>query len=131
MNHADARPAEPQMARKSEVHNPSDFEWARKEDARWKELEEPEISAVVSWRLFDAMVGSGCPVNHEVLDNGVAPADWAGWKDLRPPLGPGCSCCTIGITRARAMRLIAEGKAFDLTKGLPDGAGPDHGWVRP
>lgn len=93
-------------------------------------LNDPDVRRIVTHRLFDAIVDSDTRLNHLVLDRGIAPADWPGWKTYAPPLGRGCRCTLIAITDARAHAMIESGKGFDLTKGVPEGAGPDLGWDR-
>lgn len=108
-----------------------DLESLKLAQEREKELSEPEVAAVVSFRLFDAMLDSDTRLNHRVLDGGIAPATWAGWKIYAPPLGPGCRCTLIGVTASWAAELLGRGRPyFDLTKGVPAGAGPDAGWSK-
>ncbi len=99
---------------------------------REEELRDPEVRQVLGWRLFDAMNDQFVRDNHLALDNGVAPADW--WdgpgEEFKPLLGFNCRCVLLGITAARARRMIEAGEATDLTEGIPAGAGPDPGFRR-
>lgn len=97
---------------------------------RYEELGQPEIRATLGYFLFDAIVDSVVRPNHRVLDNGIAPVDWPGWDRYRDPLGYNCRCQRIAITSDRAQRMIDAGEGFDLTAGVPAGAGPDPGFVR-
>lgn len=93
---------------------------------------DPEVNWIIRFWLFDAMLDPRTRPNHRVLDGGIAPMDWAGWHICAPPLGEGCRCSLIGITGMRARKLIASGgRYFDLTAGIPPGAGLDAGYVRP
>lgn len=107
-----------------------DADYIKQVVGREKELRAPDVAGVIAYRLFDAIKGSNEPENHCVLDGGIAPADWPGWNTYSPPLGRGCCCALIGITAGRARRMIGSGEGFDLTKGAPERAGPDDGWVR-
>ena len=100
------------------------------EDGRKYALSDPEVARVVSFRLFDAMIDFRVRPNHAALENGIAPGDWPGWATYSPPLGDECRCTLIGITAARARRMIASGESFDLTKSVPAGAGPDPGYKK-
>ena len=95
-----------------------------------RELRAPDVAAVVTHRLFDCMLDQNTRENHRWLDRGIAPTDWVGWNRYAPPLGEGCRCTLIGITHARARKMIESGEGFDLTQRVPEGAGPDEGWTR-
>jgi hypothetical protein len=102
-----------------------------KAEGREAELADPEVRALVGWRLFDAMMDEFTRDNHAAGDNSVAPADW--WDahdDLKPLLGFNCRCELFGITEARARKLIESGVARDLSvEGIPAGFHRDDGWV--
>jgi len=91
-------------------------------------LDDPEVRKVVSHRLYDAILDFHTRPNHRALDGGIAPADWEGWGVYGPPNGFNCRCTVIGITAARANSMLASGRGFDLTEGIPAGAGPDPGF---
>jgi hypothetical protein len=107
-----------------------DEDYIKRAARREKELREPDVVGVLVYRLFDAVKGSTEPESHCVLDGGIAPADWPGWNIYAPPLGRGCFCALIGITAGRARRMIDSNEGFDLTKRVPERAGPDEGWER-
>jgi len=92
---------------------------------------DPEFSRIIRYWLFDAMPDSRTRPNHRVLDGGIAPMDWPGWFTCAPPLGEGCRCTLVGITGRRREALLGTGHYFDLTAGIPEGAGLDPGYVRP
>jgi len=95
-------------------------------------VEESGVGHVLRFWLFDAMVDSRTRQNHRVLDGGIAPTDWPGWMQCAPPLGDGCRCTLIAIGARRARKLLAcGGRYFDLTAGVPAGAGMDAGYARP
>lgn len=100
-------------------------ELRREKDRR----EHQDVLQLFSHRMFHAMADEA--MNHRVLNGGIAPWDWKGWNTYAPMLGNRCCCALFGITAARARRLIASGEGFDLTKEVPEGAGPDKGWSRP
>ena len=91
-------------------------------------LDDPEVKKVVSYRLYDAILDFHTRPNHRALDGGIAPAEWDGWGVYGPPNGFNCRCTLIGITAARANSMLASGRGFDLTEGIPAGAGPDPGF---
>lgn len=92
---------------------------------------DPGVGKIVSFLLFDCMLDSRVSANHRPLDGGIAPVSWTGWNLFAPPLGSGCRCTLVAITRARAMSLLAKGSPyFDLTQAQPGDARPDAGWER-
>ena len=92
-------------------------------------LSDPEVRAIVSHRLYDAILDQFTRPNHRALDGGIAPWDWPGWSTYAPPNGFNCRCSLIGITGVRAAKLLAAGgQYFDLTQGVPALAGPDPGF---
>jgi SPP1 gp7 family putative phage head morphogenesis protein len=94
-------------------------------------LDDPDVKKVVSWRLYDAILDFRTRPNHRRLDGGIAPADWQGWDFYGPPNGFNCRCTLIGITEARAMKLLADGGGyFNLSEGVPANAGPDVGFEK-
>jgi hypothetical protein len=94
-------------------------------------LGDPDVRLVVPYLLFDAILDSSTRSNHRALNGGIAPLSWTGWNRFAPPLGLGCRCTLIGITRARAGKLLANGASyFDLLQAIPPGAGPDAEWRR-
>jgi hypothetical protein len=103
-------------------------------EGRREELNDPEVRAVVSWRLFDAMLDQFVRPNHALLEGALAPADW--WDgpgaELQPLLGFNCRCVLLGVTAARARRLLESGSPyFNITeRGIPLGAGPDANFRR-
>jgi hypothetical protein len=99
-------------------------------NSRYQELEKPEIKAVLSWWLFDALVDGVVRPNHAKLDNGLAPVDWPLWERYKPMLGFNCRCALIAVTDGRAKAMLASGEAWDMRLGVPEGAGPDKGYVR-
>jgi SPP1 gp7 family putative phage head morphogenesis protein len=95
---------------------------------REEELNSPEVMAIVGYRLYDAILDLRTRWNHAELDGGIAPGDWPGWLRYAPPNGYNCRCTLIGITDVRAKTMLSEGLYFDLTEGIPLGAGPDEGF---
>jgi len=99
---------------------------------REEELADPEVAALIPYRLFDAMNDSFTRENHAAGDGGIAPAAW--WdsegSDLKPLLGFNCRCVLLGITRTRAMKMIEDGSGFDLTAGVPAGFHADAAFGR-
>ncbi len=108
---------------------PSEREYFKKIIKRQRELRDPEVARFLTHWLYDAM-DEGPRPNHDALNGGIAPVDWPGWEIYAPPLGKGCMCDVSGITSAHARRMLESGEAFDLTKNMPAGAGPDPGWSR-
>jgi SPP1 gp7 family putative phage head morphogenesis protein len=97
---------------------------------RDEEMKDPATRAVLSFYLFDAIVDGVVRPNHAALDNGIAPVDWAGWQQYKPMLGYNCRCARIAITAGRAKRMLESGEGWDMTLGVPAGAGPDPGYMR-
>ncbi len=98
-------------------------------DGQANELRDPEIAAVLTHFLFDAIIDGVVRENHAALDNHIAPTDWPGWATYGDPLGFNCRCWRHPIARGRARRMIASGEGVDLvTMGAPAGAGPDPGF---
>lgn len=97
---------------------------------REEELADPEVAALIPYRLFDAMNDQFTRPNHAAGDNGVAPAEW--WDsegaELKPLLGFNCRCVLLGITRTRARKMIEDGSGIDLTAGVPAGFYADAGF---
>jgi len=91
-------------------------------------LDDPEVRAIVSYRLYDAILDSHTRPNHALLDGGIAPWDWEGWGTYAPPNGFNCRCTLVGLTSPRAKSMLADGRGFDLTEKIPGGAGPDPGF---
>jgi len=91
-------------------------------------LDDPEVRAIVSYRLYDAILDSHTRPNHALLDGGIAPWDWEGWGTYAPPNGFNCRCTLVGLTAPRANSMMADGRGFDLTEKIPGGAGPDPGF---
>lgn len=89
-----------------------------------------QVARVLNHLLFDAEYGADARPSHKLLDKGIAPLNWPGWDRFLPPLGRECGCSVSAITAGRARRMIAAGEGFDLTKSIPEGAGPDPGWPR-
>jgi len=91
---------------------------------RRAEFADPEVAAVIQFGLFDAMNDSYTRPGHEALDNGIAPMTW--WNgegsDFYPPLDFNCRCVVLGLTAARARKLLAGGGYKDLTEQIPAGA---------
>ena len=99
-------------------------------EGREEAFRDPEVSRVLTHRLFDAMIDFRVRPNHRALDNGIARSDWPGWATYGPLLGFNCRCTVIGLTAARARRMIESGQGFDLAKQIPAGAGPDPGFIK-
>lgn len=97
---------------------------------RDEEMQDPAVKAVLPYYLFDAIVDGVVRPNHKALENGIAPVDWPLWERYKPMLGFNCRCARIAITAARAKRLLESGQAWDMTQGVPAGAGPDENYVR-
>jgi uncharacterized protein with gpF-like domain len=97
---------------------------------RYKELADPEVKAVLPYFMFDALIDGVTRENHALLDNGIAPQDWFGWMTYKPMLGFNCRCQVIALTAGRAESLLASGECWDMTQGVPPGAGPDEGYRR-
>lgn len=97
---------------------------------RYDELAQPEIRNLLGYFLFDALVDGVVRPNHAALEGGIAPQSWPGWSKYGDPLGHNCRCCRTSLTEARAISMIESGEGFDLTAGVPAGAGPDPGFVK-
>jgi len=99
-------------------------------NGREEALRDPQVAAIINWRLFDAMNDGSTRPNHLAGDNGVAPAAW--WEttgaELRPLLGFNCRCVLIGVSQARALKMIESGAARDLREGIPFGFRRDPGF---
>lgn len=97
------------------------------EEGRRRALQDPDVAAVLTHGLFDAMNDFATRPNHRALDSAVAPVEYwmANRIDLRPPIGFNCRCALIWITEARAQRMVEQGRAFDITQDFPVGARRD------
>jgi len=95
---------------------------------REEELRNPEVAAVLTHRLYDAMLDQFTRPNHAALEGAIAASAW--WDgpgaEFKPLRGYNCRCALLGLTRARAERLLETGgKYFDIAaQGVPDDAFP-------
>ncbi len=94
---------------------------------------DPEIAKIVPYWLYDAILDDRVRPNHAALNGAIAPIKWERWwgmRGLRCPNGYNCRCTMIGLTAARAQKLIADGGVFfDATRGVSYG-GPDIGFIK-
>ena len=98
---------------------------------RQEMMRDPEVRRLVPYQLYDAFLDAATRPNHRALDGGIAPWDWDGWGLYAPPNGFNCRCVIIALNRIDAERRLAQGgRYFDLTQGVPAGAGPDEGWEK-
>jgi hypothetical protein len=97
---------------------------------RDEEAGQPEIQSLLPYFMFDALIDNVTRDNHALLDNGIAPQSWEGWSQYKPLLGFNCRCVRILITAGRAMAMLEDGSGWDLTQGVPAGAGPDDDYIR-
>lgn len=94
---------------------------------------DPDVRRFIPYWLYDAILDNRVRPNHAALDGAIAPIEWEKWwgpRGLRTPNGFNCRCTMVGLTKTRALKLIASGSPyFDATEGVSYG-GPDFGFIK-
>ncbi len=96
---------------------------------RFRQAQDPDVSALVPAFAFDAIGDADTRPNHEAADGAIWSVTNPVWQQLAPPLGFQCRCSVRIVTRPelrRMGRLDENGRVIESP--VPAGAFPDPGF---